>query len=315
MIAYLVRRVVTFAATLLAAALVVFTVLEVLPGDPALVILGTEAREDTLAALRTQLGLDRPAPERFATWIAGMLTGDLGQSATYRLPVADLVGRRLAVTLPLALLAIVLTVALALPLGIVAAARVNTPADWGVMVFGQIGLAIPGFWLGIMLILVFAVNLGWFAAGGFPGWQHGVWPATKALLLPAVALAATEAAILARIVRAAILETMTEDHVRTARAKGLAEGAILRRHVLRCALIPIATIVGLQFGFLLAGTVVIETVFALPGLGRLVFQAIGQRDLPVVRDAVLLLAAMVATVNLAVDLVHAAADPRPRQGG
>jgi peptide/nickel transport system permease protein len=314
MAAFLVRRLAALLVTLVAASVVVFTVLEVLPGDPALLQLGTEAREDTLAALRDRMGLDRPAPERYLAWVGGLLTGELGVSDTYGVPVAELIGDRLAVTLPLTVLALALSTAIALPLGMLAAARRGRAGDWAVMAFSQAGLAVPNFWLGILLILLFSVKLGWFAAGGFPGWAPDPWAAFKALLLPALALALTEAAILARVARSAVLETLGEDYVRTAHAKGLGRRAVMVRHVLRNALIPVTTIVGLQFAFLLAGAIVIENVFTLAGLGRLLFQAVSQRDLTVVRDVVMLLAALVVAVNFVVDLLYAAIDPRPRAG-
>lgn len=312
MLAFLARRTVTLLVTALAASLVVFVVLEVLPGDPALLMLGTEAREDTLAALRAQMGLDRPAPVRYLDWIGGLVTGDLGISYTYDVPVEKLIADRMAVTLPLTFLALALSTAIAIPLGMLAANRHNRPGDWGVMAFSQVGMAIPNFWFGILLILVFSVQLGWFDSGGFPGWEAGLGPALKALLLPAVALALVEAAILARVARSAILETLREDYVRTARAKGLSRAAVMRRHVLRNALIPVSTIIGLQFGFLLAGAIVVENVFYLPGLGRLVFQAIAQRDLIVIMNVVVMLAVLVVAINFVVDVLYALIDPRPR---
>jgi peptide/nickel transport system permease protein len=309
----LLRRLVGLVATLVAAAAVVFVVLEILPGDPAAVMLGTEAREDTLAALRAQLGLDRPAPERFVARIAGMLHGNLGQSYTYGVPVADLIAERLVVTVPLAILAILLSSALALPLGVYAAARHNRAGDAGVMAFSQLGVAIPNFWFGMLLVLFFSVYLGWLPSGGFPGWEDGVWRPLRALLLPAVSLALPQAAILARVARSAVLDALGEDWVRTARAKGLTRAAVLRRHVLRNAMIPVATIMGLQFSFLLAGAIIIENVFFLPGLGRLVFQSIAQRDVIVVKDVVVFLAALVVAINFAVDLLYAVLDPRLRR--
>ncbi|MEO3432091.1 ABC transporter permease [Inquilinus sp. CAU 1745] len=314
MTAYLVRRLLAFLLTLLLAALVIFVVLEVLPGDPAQMMLGTEARPDTLAALRAQMGLDRPAPERFLRWLGGLATGDMGTSLTYDVPVQELIGDRLAITLPLAVMALLTAVAVALPLGMLAAARQGRPADYAVMGFSQLGLAIPNFWFGIVLTLVFSVTLGWFASGGFPGWSAGVGAALKALLLPSLALALAEAAILARVVRSSILENWREDYVRTARAKGLSSAAVLRRHVLRNAAIPIVTILGLQFAFLVAGAIVVENVFYLPGLGRLLFQAVSQRDLIVVKDVVLLLTALVIAVNFLVDVLYALIDPRPKAG-
>ena len=313
MAAYLVRSLASVGVTLIAASLVVFLVLEVLPGDPALVMLGTEATDETLEALRRELGLDRPAAARYLDWVGGLITGDLGISQTYDVPVADLIADRVAVTVPLTAMAMLLAIVAALPLGVLAAARRGRPSDYTVMAFSQLGIAVPGFWFGILLILVFSIELGWSRAGGFPGWQAGLWPALGALTLPAVALALPEAAILARVVRSAILETLGEDYVRTARAKGMGRRAVLFRHVLRNALIPIVTIIGLQFAFLLAGAIVIETVFTLPGLGRLVYQAIGQRDLVVVKDVVVLLAGLVVVISFLVDALYHLIDPRLRR--
>ena len=312
MLTFVARRVLGLILTLFAVSLVVFFVLEVLPGDVAEVMLGIEAREDTLAALRTQLGLDRPAHVRYFAWIGGLATGDLGVSHTYDVPVAELIGERLAVTAPLALMAFVLSTLIAVPLGMFAATRRGRLGDYGVMAFSQVGLAIPNFWFAILLILVFAVWLRWLPAGGFPGWDAGPGAALRALTLPALALALSEAAILARITRSAVLETMGEDYVRTARAKGLAWRPIMWRHVLRNALIPVTTIMGLQFAFLLGGAVIVENVFTLPGLGRLVLQAIFQRDVIVVKNAVLILAGMVVVVNFLVDMLYVAIDPRPK---
>ena len=309
---FLSRRLLTLGLTLWLASLVVFVVLEVLPGDPALLMLGVDARPDTLAALRAQMGLDQPAPVRYLAWTGGLLTGDLGTSHTYGVPVADLIRDRLVVTAPLAGLAMLVSTAAALPLGLLAASKRGRPADYGVMVFSQLGIAVPNFWFGILLVLWFSIGLGWFEAGGFPGWSAGIGPALKSLVLPALTLGLTEAAILARVTRSAVLDTLGEDYVRTARAKGLSRDAVMRRHVLRNALIPITTIVGLQFAFLLGGAIVIENVFFLPGLGRLLFQAISQRDLIVVKDAVMVLAAMVVAVNLIVDILYAVIDPRPK---
>lgn len=312
MLAFLVRRLLTLALTAWLATLVVFAVLEAIPGDPALVMLGTSAQPEAVAALRAQMGLDRPWPVRYAGWVGGMLHGDFGTSLTYARPVAGLVADRLAITLPLAGLALILSAGIAIPLGLFAAGRQGRAGDWAVMAFGQMGIAVPGFWFAILLILLFSVRLGWFSAGGFPGWEAGAGPALKALLLPAVALALPEAAILARITRTAALDTLREEYVRTAVAKGLPRRLVLQRHVLPNALIPVATILGLQFSFLVAGAVVVENVFTLPGLGRLLHQAIGQHDLIVVQSVVVLLAVTVVAVNALVDIACAAIDPRPR---
>lgn len=312
--AFLLRRCLSLLATLLAASLVIFLTLDVLPGDPAAVILGTGARPDTLAALRAQMGLDQPLPWRYAAWMLGLISGDLGQSHTYATPVARLVADRLAVSLPLTVLALTLSTFIALPLGVLAASAHNKPADWGVMGFAQIGVSVPNFWFGILLILLFAVVLKWLPAGGFAGWDRGAWAGLRSLLLPALALALPQAAILARVTRSAMLEVLGEDYIRTARAKGANRRTVLWRHALRPALIPVITILGLQFSFLLAGTVIIENVFSLPGVGRLLFQAIAQRDLITVKSLLLLLVAAVVMVNFCVDLLYLAIDPRLRRG-
>ena len=308
--ALILRRAVGLLATMLAASLVVFVVLEVLPSDPAALMLGTDARPDTLAALRHQLGLDHPAWWRYLHWITSLATGDLGVSYTYGVPVSELIAARVGVTLPLGLLAILLSTSIAIPLGVLAASWRGQPADTALMAGAQLGVAMPNFWLGIVFILIFAVWLGWFPAGGFAGWDKGVPAALKSLVLPAFALALPQAAILSRVTRASVLETLGQDYVRTARAKGLTATAALWRHAVPNALIPVVTIIGLQFSFLLAGTVIVENVFTLPGLGRLMFQSIAQRDLIVVQDLVVLLAGCVILVNFVIDMIYLALDPR-----
>lgn len=311
---FLLKRFATLVATLVGASAVVFLVLEILPGNAAQTLLGPDAAPEAVAALATKLGLDQPAWQRYLHWVGGLLTGDLGESYAYSTPVLDLVLERLALTVPLALLAMALATVLALSAGVYAASRHNRLGDVGVMGLAQIGIAIPNFWFAILLILLFSVKLQWFSAGGFPGWSEdaggGLWPALHALLLPALSLAVVQAAILARITRSAVLEVLREDFVRTARAKGLSRRATLWGHVLRNALIPVVTVMGLQFANLLTGTIVIENVFYLPGLGRLIFQSIANRDLIVVRNCVMLLAAMVVAVNFIVDLLYAVIDPR-----
>lgn len=307
---FLFKRFLTFLATLVGASVVIFTVLEVLPGNAAQMLMGPDAAPEAVAALTTQLGLDQPALTRYGHWVSGMLQGDLGNSYTYSTPVLELVLERLALTVPLALLAMLITTVIALLAGLYAASHHNKAGDVGVMSLAQIGIAIPNFWFAILLILLFSVHFKWFSAGGFPGWEDEPLEALKSLLLPAISLAVVQAAILARITRSAVLEVMREDFVRTARAKGLSRRATLWRHVLRNALIPVITVMGLQFANLLAGTIVVENVFFLPGLGRLIFQSIANRDLIVVRNCVMLLASMVVVVNFVVDLLYAVIDPR-----
>ena len=307
---FLLKRLITLIATLIGASVVVFVVLEILPGNAAQTLMGPDASPEAVQALAIKLGIDRPPLERYWGWISGMLTGDLGLSYAYGSPVSELVLERLALTVPLALMAMALTSALALAAGIYAAARHNKAGDVGVMAASQIGIAIPNFWFAILLILLFSVHLKWFSAGGFPGWDDGVLEGLKALVLPAVSLAVVQAAILARITRSAVLEVLREDFVRTARAKGVSRRSALWGHVLRNAMIPVLTVMGLQFAELLAGTIVVENVFYLPGLGRLIFQSISNRDLIVVRNCVMLLAAMVVIVNFIVDVLYAVIDPR-----
>ena len=319
MAVFLLRRLLTFALTLLAASLVVFAVLELLPGNAAEVILGDTATPESVAALEARLGLDRPPLARYLDWVGGLVQGRTAISISYDTPTAELIAQRLQVTLPLAVLAMGLTLALALTLGVYAASRHGRMGDVTVMAASQVGIAIPNFWFAILLILLFAVQLQWVSAGGFPGWKEadggGVWEGLKALLLPAVALAVVQAAILARVTRSAVLEVLREDFVRTARAKGLSRRQALFGHVLRNAMIPVLTVAGLQFANLVTGTIVVENVFVLPGVGRLVFQAIANRDLVVVRDVVMLLAAVVVLVNFVVDVLYALVDPRLRLAG
>ena len=309
---FLFRRLLSLLLTLLLATAVIFAVLEIVPGDPARLMLGINATEDAVAALREQMGLNQPLLTRYFAWVGGLLQGDLGRSFTYSSSVAELIGERIWVSLPLALLALALSTVIAVPVGLYAAARRGKASDTAIMTATQFGIAIPNFWFALLLVYLFAVVLRWVPAGGFPGWQAGVWPALKSLALPAIALALPQAAILSRIARSALIEVLGEDFIRTARAKGLTRNQTLWHHALRNALIPVVTIMGLQFAFLLAGTIIIENVFYLPGLGRLVFQAITQRDLIVVESVVMLLVATVIAVNLLVDLSYAVVDPRLR---
>jgi peptide/nickel transport system permease protein len=311
---FVLRRLLSLIITLAATSVVVFGVLELLPGNAAQVILGDTATPESLRALEDKLGLNRPPLTRYTDWVGGLVQGQSQMSLSYDTPTAELLLERLQVTLPLAVLAMALTVGVALALGIYAAARQNKLGDVGVMTLSQLGLAVPNFWLAILLILLFAVHLSWVSAGGFPGWTEaqggGVLEGLKALLLPAVALAAVQSAILTRVTRSAVLDALREDYVRTARAKGLTRRQVLWGHVLRNAMIPVVTVMGLQFGNLITSAIVVESVFVLPGIGRLVFQAIANRDLVVVRDVVMLLAAMVIVINFVVDVLYAWIDPR-----
>ena len=309
---YVLRRVAAFVATLFFLSALVFVVVRVLPGDPATLILGVESNPETLARLRHAMGLDRPLALQYIDWLARAARGDFGTSIQYDLPVGRLILSRLPVTLPLALMAAALMVTIALPLGVYAATHHRRAGDYLAILVSQLGIAVPAFWSGLLLILLFSVRLGWLRSGGFDGWSAGLWTGLKALLLPAIALGAFQAAVLVRATRSAVLEILREDYVRTARAKGLAELRVIRRHALRNAMIPIVTVMGIQFGQLVAGAIVLESVFSLPGLGRLALGAISARDLPVVQGVTLFVAASIVFINFAVDLAYAAIDPRIR---
>ena len=312
MLTYVTKRLGSLCLSLIVASLVIFACIEIVPGDPASFMLGINAQPDTIQALRVELGLDQSLAQRYLGWVGGLLSGDMGTSYTYRTPVSDIVSDRLQVSLPLALYALMLTVVVAFPVGILAAARRGSVTDITVMGATQLGVAIPNFWFAILMVILFAINLRWFSAGGFPGWDAGIFLAMKALTLPAIALALPQASILSRVMRSSLLDTLSEDYMRTARAKGLTRRQVLWRHALRNAMIPVLTIIGLQFAFLLAGAIIIENVFFLPGLGRLVFQAITQRDLIVVESVVMLLVFAVILVNFFVDIAYAWVDPRLR---
>ncbi|MGB0968905.1 MAG: ABC transporter permease [Halocynthiibacter sp.] len=312
MLTYVMKRLGSLCISLIVASLVIFACIEIVPGDPASFMLGMNAQPDTIEALRVELGLDQSLAQRYLGWVGGLLGGDMGTSYTYRSPVSDIVSDRLQVSLPLALYALTLTVVVAFPVGILAAARRGSATDIAVMGATQLGVAIPNFWFAILMVILFSINLRWFSAGGFPGWDAGIFSAMKALTLPAIALALPQASILARVMRSSLLDTLSEDYMRTARAKGLTRRQVLWRHALRNAMIPVLTIIGLQFSFLLAGAIIIENVFFLPGLGRLVFQAITQRDLIVVESVVMLLVFAVILVTFLVDIAYALVDPRLR---
>jgi peptide/nickel transport system permease protein len=309
---YVLRRGAAFAATLLFVSALVFTVVRVLPGDPALLIMGTEGSPEAAARLREALGLDRPLPLQYLEWLGGAVSGDLGRSIQYDLPVGRLIVSRLPVTLPLTLLAALIMLAVALPLGVYAAVRHRRAGDYVTMIVSQIGIAVPSFWSGLLLILLFSVHLHWIPSGGFNPWSEGVGAALRSLLLPALALGLFQGAVLARATRSAVLEVLREDYVRTARAKGVREPAVIGKHAVRNALIPVVTVAGIQLGQLMAGSIILESVFALPGLGRLALGAIAARDLPVVQGVTLFVASTIVLINFVVDLAYGFLDPRIR---
>jgi len=304
-------RLLAFVLSLVAASILVFAVVNVLPGDPALVILGINATPESVAALHQQLGLDVPAPVRYLQWVGGMLHGDFGISALGRNAVGPEILQKLTVSGPLALFAILISLSMSIPLGVLAGVRHRRVSGTVISALSLGGIAIPGFWAGLLLT-VFSVNLHLLPAGGFVEWSEDPLLALRSLLLPAVALGLIQGAVLTRFVRSAIIDVQGQDFIRTARAKGLTRGQALRRHGFRNAAIPVVTVLGIQLTGLLVGSIVIENVFVLPGLGRLLFQSVGNRDLVIVQDLVMLLTATVLSVNFLVDVSYRLLDPRIR---
>ena len=312
MTAYLLKRFFILFLTLILVSIVIFAVLLVIPSDPAQIILGLHATPETLQTLRHQLGLDRPFVLRYLGYLKNLTMGELGRSITYDIPIRSLIFSRLQVTIPLTILSMIFAIVLSIPLGIYSSLHRNRVGDYGIMVFSQMGLAVPAFWAGILLILLFAVTLHWFPAGGFQPWQVDPIKTLKSLFLPALSLGWVRAAVLTRMTRSSMLEVLGEDYIRTAWSKGLPKRLVVYKHAFRNAIIPVMTIVGLQAGDLLAGAIIIENVFHLPGVGRLVFEAIGQRDLPVIQGVVLLIAIMIVVINFVMDIAYRYLDPRIR---
>ena len=312
MAGYLLKRCFILLVTLVVVSMIIFAVLMVIPSDPAQIILGIHATPETLQALRHKLGLDQPLMIQYLSYIKNVALGDLGRSITYDVSVSSLIFSRLRVTIPLAMLSMIFAVLLSIPMGIYSSLHRNRVGDYGIMVFSQVGLAVPAFWAGILLILLFAVTLHWFPAGGFQNWLIDPLKALRSLLLPALSLGFVRAAVLTRMTRSSMLEVLGEDYIRTARSKGLPKKMVIYKHAFRNAIIPVITIIGLQAGDLLAGAIIIENVFHLPGIGKLVFEAIGQRDLPVVQGVVLFIATMIVASNFVIDVAYRYFDPRIR---
>jgi peptide/nickel transport system permease protein len=297
---------------LLAASLLVFGVVNVLPGDVAAVILGTSATPQALETLRHQLGLDQPAWIRYLVWMTSMLRGDFGISVLSHADVGALILQKLSVSAPLALASMLISIVVALPLGVLAGVHYRNGLGAAISGLSLVGIAVPAFWAGLLLVTVFAIVLRVLPAGGFTDWSSDPLAASKSLILPALALGLVQAAVLTRYIRSAIIDVQREDFIRTARSKGLTHWQALQRHGFRVAAIPVVTILGVQLTGLLVGAIVIENVFVLPGLGRLLFQSVGNRDLVVVQDVVMLLTAVVLLVNFLVDLTYRLLDPRIR---
>lgn len=304
MLRYLVRRLLLTIPVLLGVATLVFSLIHLVPGDPAQAMLGDGASAQDIAELRASLGLDRPLLEQYVTFLRHAITGDLGRSFRTGQPVTTMIVERIPATAELAVAAMIVAILIAIPLGVVAAVWRGTAADYGAMTFALAGVSIPNFWLGPLLAIVFAVELGWVPVSGRGTLAH--------LILPAVSLGLALAAILARMTRASLLEELRELYVRAARARGASRVAAITTHALRNSMIPLLTIVALQFGAVLTGAVITETIFAWPGIGRLLIQSIGFRDYPMVQGCILLIAVTYVTVNLVTDLLYGVLDPRIR---
>ncbi len=315
MLTYLGRRLLLTLPALFGVALVAFLLMRAIPGDVVTNLVGqAEVTPERLAELRRMFGLDLPVHVQFGQWLGAALQGDLGSSLRTGRSITGDLALRFPVTLELTLLSLVIALALALPLGIAAALNRGRWPDYAASVFALLGLSVPGFFLGILLILLFSLRLGWLPPAGYVPFTEDPWQNLRHMLLPALSLGLILAAATTRIVRSALLEVLGRDYVRTAKAKGAAPATVVLRHALRNALIPVVTVVGLQFGALLGGAVIIEQVFSLPGVGRFALEGINLRDYPVVQGAVLLIAAAFIVVNLIVDLVYALVDPRVRYG-
>ncbi len=312
MIAFMIRRFLEAVPVLVLATVLIFAGLRLLPGDPATVMTGLDTTPETLRAIRSAYGLDQPLPVQYVIWMKNVISGDLGVSYWSRSSVAGLVASRLPATLELSIAAMLITVLLGLSTGILAAVKSRRPLDWIVSGLNGVAVAVPGFWLGILAILLFSVALGWLPPGGRGDLLHDPILELKFLLLPALALALPFVASLSRLTRASMLEVLGDDYVRTARAKGIAEPGIVLRHALRNALVPVVTILGLQFGRLLGGAVIIESVFSWPGIGQLIRDSIANRDYLVVQACLLLLVVVFVVVNLLVDVGYGIVDPRIR---
>jgi peptide/nickel transport system permease protein len=312
MIAYIIRRLLATVPVMTVVAVFVFLLLRLAPGDPAAVIAGDDATQADIEALRIKLGLDLPILEQFGLWISRVLHGDLGISIFSNLPVTELIAQRVEPTLALTLSTLLVAVCLAVPVGVLAAWKARTILDRAVMVFAVLGFALPVFLIGYILIYVFAIKLGWLPVQGYRPIAEGFWPCVQSLILPSAALGATYMALIARITRASMLEVLSEDYIRTAESKGLSSTRVLLLHALKNASVPIVTVIGIGIALLISGVVITETVFNVPGLGRLTVDAVLKRDYPIVQALILVFAAVKVLINLLVDISYAFLDPRIR---
>jgi peptide/nickel transport system permease protein len=312
MISYILRRLAATVPVLFTVAVMVFLMLRLTPGDPAAIIAGDNATTQQILDIRTKLGLEQPILQQFFIWLGGLLRGDLGESFFFRKTVFELISERIEPTLSLAFLTIVLAVLIAIPLGVIAAYKQGTWIDRIVMGFSVIGFSVPVFVIGYLLIYVFAIKLGWFPVQGYQRIGGGVWPWFRSLVLPAVTLSVIYVALIARMTRTSVLEVLSEDYIRTARAKGQTEVKVLFQHALKNAAVPIVTVVGIGVALLIGGVVVTESVYSIPGLGRLTVDAVLARDFPVIQAIILAFSFVYVLINLLVDLSYTIFDPRIR---
>jgi peptide/nickel transport system permease protein len=311
---FVIKRLLAAIPVLFLVSLIAASIMQLVPGDPASIIAGQSASDADVAHVREVLGLDRPFAERLWDWYVGLAHGDLGQSLLLNRPVTQAIAERVPVTLALAGFALFLTIALGVPCGVVAALRPNTWVDQAVLTFALLGVSIPNFWLSLMLIVLFGVMLDWLPAGGYIAFGDDPVGWVRCLILPGFSLALLQVGLLARITRSTMLEVLRQDYVRTARAKGLPVTLVIGKHALKNVMIPVITVIGISFGLLLSGSVVIETVYSIPGMGRLLANAIFGRDYPVIQGGLLITAAVLVGLNLVVDLLYAVLDPRVKYG-
>ena len=310
MMQFIVRRLLIAVPVLLLVSLISASIMQLVPGDPAAVIAGASASDAEIAQVRKQLGLDQPFPVKLARWYSDLAHGDLGHSILLNRPVTQAIAERVPVTLALAGFALLLTVAIGVPAGVIAAMRANTWVDQAVLTLALVGVSIPNFWLSLMLIVLFGVMLDWLPAGGYVPFADDPVGWVRCLILPGISLALLQIGLLARITRATMLEVLQQDYIRTARAKGMPAFFVIGKHALKNVLVPVVTVIGISFGLLLSGSVVIETVYSIPGMGRLLANAIFGRDYPVIQGGLLLTAAVLVLLNLLVDVLYAVIDPR-----
>lgn len=314
MLRFAAARLLAALPVLLLVSLVSFSVMHLIPGDPASVIAGPAATNQEIEQIRAALGLDKPFLTQMVTWYGHLLQGDFGQSILLSRSVWQALVERMPVTLSLAVLALVMTVLIGVPAGVLAALRANSAVDAVVTGIALLGVSVPSFWLALMLIVLFSVMLEWLPTGGYVAFADSPLDWFRSLLMPSLSLALLQIGLLARITRATMLEVLRQDYVRTARAKGLPRAMVIGKHALKNVMVPVITVIGISFGLLLSGSIVIETVYSLPGIGRLVATSIFGRDYPVIQGTLLLTATMLVLLNLVVDLLYAAIDPRVRYG-